>query len=133
MENMETHRKLLKSDRWEEWRQHETDQRKGIPSPPPQKPYSEDATLVDLTAPQDLTVGRMPVIEAIRRRRSRREFTPEPLILEELSFLLWATQGTDPDATQAFRDWMVSRGLEDAAKAPSTFQPLTILTIDAAV
>ncbi|MBI3945406.1 MAG: SagB/ThcOx family dehydrogenase, partial [Armatimonadetes bacterium] len=28
-----------------------------------------------------------------RRRRSRRRFTPEPLTLEELSFLLWATQG----------------------------------------
>ncbi len=31
--------------------------------------------------------------EAIRRRASRRRFAPEPLSLDELAFLLWATQG----------------------------------------
>jgi hypothetical protein len=98
---MET-RKFLKSDRWEEWKKYETDQRKGVPPPPPQKSYPEGATLIDLVAPGDLTIGQMPVIEAIRRRRSRREFTEEPLTLEELSFLLWATQGIDEQATQAF-------------------------------
>ncbi len=106
---METYRKLLKSDRWEEWKGHETDQRKGVPPPPPQKSYPADATLVDLVAPDDLTIGHMPVIEAIRRRRSRREFTAELLTLEELSFLLWATQGIDQEATQAFRDWLATK------------------------
>ena len=53
----------------------------------------EDVHLVDLVAPKDLTVGKMPLIEAINRRKSRRKFTEEPLTLEELSFLLWATQG----------------------------------------
>jgi hypothetical protein len=103
---METCRKFLKSDRWEEWKEYETDQRKGVPAPPPQKSYPEGATLIDLVAPDDLVIGQMPVIEAIRRRRSRREFTEEPLNLEELSFLLWATQGIDEEATQAFGDWL---------------------------
>jgi len=93
MESIEKYREFLKADIWEEWEKLETDQRKHIPPPPLQKPYPADATLVDLVAPNDLTVGKMPLIEAIRRRRSRREFTPEPLTLEELSFLLWATQG----------------------------------------
>jgi SagB-type dehydrogenase family enzyme len=33
------------------------------------------------------------VIQAIRQRRSRRKFMRDALTLEELSFLLWATQG----------------------------------------
>ena len=90
---MQNDRKFLKSDRWEEWREGETDQRKRIPPPPPQKPYDEGVALIDLVAPKDLTVGRMPLIEVIERRRSRRKFTAEALTLEELSFLLWATQG----------------------------------------
>ena len=82
-----------------------------MPDPPPQKPYpqGEGATLIDLAAPDDLTIGQMPLIEAVRRRRSRREFTEEPLTLEELSFLLWATQGIDEQATQAFGDWLAAK------------------------
>lgn len=98
-------RKFLKADRWGKWQKIETDQKKGIPAPPPEKPWSEDAVLIDLVAPEDLTVGQMPLIEAIRRRRSRREYTRQPLSLEELSYLLWATQGVskvaEGDGTRA--------------------------------
>jgi SagB-type dehydrogenase family enzyme len=118
---METYRKFLKSDRLEEWRGHGTDQRKGVPDPPPQKSYPEGATLVDLVAPDDLAIGQMPVIEAIRRRRSRREYTEEPLTLEELSFLLWATQGIDEEATRAFGDWSATKD-PTAAKARATLR-----------
>lgn len=92
IERMET-RRFLKSDRWEEWRKLETDQKKGVPPPQPQKPFPEDAKLISLISPEKLTVGRMPLIEAIRSRRSRRAYTEQPFTLEELSFLLWATQG----------------------------------------
>jgi SagB-type dehydrogenase family enzyme len=92
-ELMENYRKFLKSDRWEEWQKIKTDQRKGVPAPLPQKPYPKGAKLIALVSPEDLTVGKMPLIEAIKRRRSHRKFTEEPLTLEELSFLLWATQG----------------------------------------
>ncbi len=93
MESMETARKFLRSDRWDEWAEMETDQKKKISPPPLQKPYPKDATLIDLVAPDDLTVGTMELIEAINRRKSRRKFTEASLTLEELSFLLWATQG----------------------------------------
>ena len=92
---METYRNFLKSDRWDEWGESETDQKKNVPPPSPQKRYPEDATLIDLVAPENLTVGTMPLIEAINRRRSRRKYTEEVLTLEELSFLLWATQGVN--------------------------------------
>jgi SagB-type dehydrogenase family enzyme len=109
LNRLEAYRKFLKADRWEEWRKAETDQRKGVPAPPLQKPYPDDATLVDLVAPDDLAVGQMPLIEAIRQRRSRRQFAEAALSLEELSFLLWATQGVDQAATQAFQDWAAAK------------------------
>jgi SagB-type dehydrogenase family enzyme len=93
MESIESNRKVIKADLWEEWDNLEKDQEKKIPPPPAQKPYPEEAQLIDLVPPADLTVGRMPLIEAIKRRRSHRQFTSDPLTLEELSFLLWATQG----------------------------------------
>lgn len=70
-----------------------TDDRKGVPAPPVQKPCPPDARRVDLIKPADFKVGRMAVADAIRDRRSRREYSDAALTLEELSYLLWATQG----------------------------------------
>ena len=74
----------------EEWEPH---QRKGIPPPPLEKPYPEDGVLVELVKPEDTKLGKIPLSEAIKQRQSRRRYTSETLRLEELSFLLWATQG----------------------------------------
>ncbi len=93
MESLEAYRAVLKSDRWTEWEGMETDQRKGVPAPPLEKPCPPGAQLVDLAPPGSLALGTMPLVEVLRRRRSRRQFADEPLTLEELSFLLWATQG----------------------------------------
>lgn len=71
----------------------ETDQMKGLPIPPIQKPYPDDGCLIDLVSPGEFTLGHMPLIEAIRGRESRRKYSKEPLSLEELSYLLWVTQG----------------------------------------
>jgi len=71
----------------------ETDQGKGIPHPSPQKPVPEGTELIDLVSPAAFSLGEMSLREVIARRRSRRRFSPDPLTLEELSFLLWATQG----------------------------------------
>ena len=90
---MSTHRELLKNPSPDEIGQDETDQQKGIPHPPLEKPIKETANRIDLVPPVDLTLGQMPLVEAIRDRKSRRSFDPAPLTLEELSFLLWATQG----------------------------------------
>ena len=93
MEFREQYRAFLKSDRWEEWRKLDTDQKKQVPSPALQKPAPDGARLIDLTEPEALTVGDMPLREAIRRRESHRKYTDEPLTLDDLSFMLWATQG----------------------------------------
>lgn len=71
----------------------ESDQRKGIPPPPIEKPWPKDVELIDLVDADSLTVGDAPVRAVIGQRRSRRRFTDQYLTNEELSYLLWATQG----------------------------------------
>ncbi|MBM3789158.1 MAG: SagB/ThcOx family dehydrogenase [Acidobacteria bacterium] len=71
-----------------------TDQHRGLPAPPVEKPYSLDAVRVDLIRPGEWKgIGSLDLAAAIGRRRSRRSYLREPLSLEELSFLLWAVQG----------------------------------------
>jgi SagB-type dehydrogenase family enzyme len=89
------YRKYLKNQELPGMGETETDQMKGLPLPPIQKPYSKNAELVDLINPEQFSLGNMPLIEAIRNRRSRRNFTQESLTFEELSFLLWVTQGVE--------------------------------------
>ena len=71
-----------------------TDQHRGIPPPPIEKPCRSAAVRVALP-PFDPSgeIGRMDLPSAIANRQSRRSYRAEPLSLEELSFLLWATQG----------------------------------------
>ena len=90
---MESYRRFLKSVGWKEWSLLETDQRRQIPPPPVQKAPPEGAPLFDLVPPDEFTVGRMTLCEAIAKRKSHRAYTEDALTLEELSFLLWATQG----------------------------------------
>jgi SagB-type dehydrogenase family enzyme len=87
-------RRFLKAN-WKEWSDtgQKTDQQKGVPRPAPEKPFAADAKLIDLVAPDKFTVGDMPLRQVIAKRESRRAFTSESLTLEELSFLVWATQG----------------------------------------
>ena len=75
-----------------DWR-IDTDKHRGKAPPPIQKPYPADAKRLDLVAPSKFKIGLGSVKDAIGNRRSRREFSSEALSLEELSYLLWATQG----------------------------------------
>lgn len=70
------------------------DQGKGLPQPPfEREPHGEEGKPIDLPAPKTLHLGRLPLIEAIEARRSLRQYSDVPLTLEELSYLLWCTQG----------------------------------------
>ena len=72
----------------------ETDQTRGVPPPPVEKPFPADARRVDLPpAGTWAGIGAVNLATAIGNRQSRRGFKPESLSLDELSFLLWATQG----------------------------------------
>jgi SagB-type dehydrogenase family enzyme len=90
MESFEPGRNLLKSEGWDDLGAYQKSDRT---YPALQKPAPEGAPLFDLVPPEAFTLGQLPLIEAFRRRRSRRKFTAQPLTVEELSCLLWATQG----------------------------------------
>ena len=93
MESIEKHRQFLKNHGWEKWDALIPDQKRGISPPDLQKPCSPGTPLVGLGTRQSMTKPSLPLVEAIGRRRSIREYTDEPLSLQELSFLLWTTQG----------------------------------------
>jgi SagB-type dehydrogenase family enzyme len=90
---LEKSRIFLGADEWKNWDEIRTDQKSGIASPAIQRSPPDASGIIDLVPPGKITVGRMPLFEAISRRRSHRAFTGEDLSLEELSFLLWASQG----------------------------------------
>lgn len=92
-DDIETGRNFLKNIFWMKGGRIESDQMKKIPPPPLQKPYPDDIPLIALINPEDFKIGKMSLIDVINKRRSRRKFTKELLNLEELSFLLWVTQG----------------------------------------
>ena len=72
----------------------QTDQNRGVDVPPIEKPYPSDALLIDLPKPGDWKgIGKTDLATAIGNRQSRRTFRNRPLMLDEVSFLLWATQG----------------------------------------
>ncbi len=72
----------------------QTPQARGYAPPPLEKPFDPNAKRLDLVPPGKWPAIRSVALEAaIARRESRREYTRDPLTLEELSFLLWATQG----------------------------------------
>ncbi|MBM4309009.1 MAG: SagB/ThcOx family dehydrogenase [Deltaproteobacteria bacterium] len=84
----------------------QTDQNRGIDPPPIEKSYPADALRIDLKKPSEWKqIPKMDLILAIRNRESRRMYKKEPLSLEEVSFLLWATQGVrgEPDWGHAYR------------------------------
>ncbi len=84
-----------------------TDQNRGIPAPPIQKPFDPDAPRIQLAGPEKWAkVIRDANLDAlVASRKSRRNYANEPLGFEELSFLLWATQGVRQKANPgtAFR------------------------------
>jgi len=121
--SIETYRKFLKSDLWEKFGAMQTDQQKRLPAPPLQKPYPEGAPLLDLVAPADLTVGAMPLLDAINGRQSHRRFNDAKLSLEELSFLLWATQGVH----EVWRGGIAARRTVPSAGARHPFETYLLI------
>lgn len=98
-------RQVLKSQEWESFSTMGTPQQRGVTPPPLEKPAPGGAALFDLVPPAEFTSGKLPLAEAIAKRRSRRKYTEAGLTLEELSFLLWACQGIEKvtNNVRAFR------------------------------
>jgi len=71
-----------------------TDQSRGIKPPPAEKPCNPEVNKINLIKPGDWKlIHEVSVEAAIAQRKSTRSYTEDALKFEELSFLLWATQG----------------------------------------
>ena len=71
-----------------------TDQSRQVPPPPIEKPCPSEARRVPLPQRADWKhVVAVDLADAIAGRQSHRRYRPAPLHLDELAFLLWATQG----------------------------------------
>lgn len=92
-ENIKTLKYFLKDDIRQETDFRRTDQNTGVPAPPIEKPCPLDAKKIPLIKPEAVKIGEVSLKTAILRRESRRRFSNEALSIDELSFLLWATQG----------------------------------------
>ena len=72
----------------------QTAQSRGVAPPPLEKPYAKESQRIDLpNYEQFKDIGTIDLKTAIGNRESRRSYSNQPLSREELSFLLWATQG----------------------------------------
>ena len=89
------HREFLKDTLRKEYDFRQTDQHRGLPAPPVQKPCDPASSRVSLPSPETWK-GYIPGIDletAVTNRESRRHYTMDPISLVELAFLLYCTQG----------------------------------------
>jgi SagB-type dehydrogenase family enzyme len=70
-----------------------SDQAKGVEPPPLAQSPPAGARAIQLPAVDELPVYAKDLTAAFRQRRSVRRYSPEPLTLAELTYLLWYTQG----------------------------------------
>jgi SagB-type dehydrogenase family enzyme len=78
-----------------------TQQSRGILPPPVQKLAPPGSRIIPLPNRETWTIPPCDLQTAISNRESRRKFTPEPISLDELAFLLWATQGVRQELHEA--------------------------------
>ncbi len=69
----------------------ETDQRRGIPSPPLEEDF--EGQVISLPDPDAGTLINLDLSVAIETRESIRTYQDTPLSIEEVSYLLWCSQG----------------------------------------
>jgi SagB-type dehydrogenase family enzyme len=71
----------------------ETDQEKGVPRPSFELEYDTSKTLIELPKPAEIKFKDKNFRDCMENRKSTRTFPKTPLSLNELSYLLWCTQG----------------------------------------
>lgn len=108
MLEIEQRRELLKAN-FKELQNITTDQQNQLAPPDLEKPIGK--FLKEIRLPE-LDLTKLPgktVSEAIEKRKSHRKFSQKPLSIDELNFLLWATQG-------------VKKGFDRNGKSISSFR-----------
>jgi len=68
-------------------------QDQGAPAPEYLQAAKPASKIIDLPEPSGIDLGNFDLRKAIEERRSIRRYRPEQISLDELSYLLWLTQG----------------------------------------
>jgi SagB-type dehydrogenase family enzyme len=92
-EKMQELREFLKDSRRKTFDFSKTDQSRGVRPPPVEKPIKMNQRVIELSRVGEWRIKGVEVEKAIGDRSSRRSYSNGSLTLNELSFLLWATQG----------------------------------------
>lgn len=106
---------------------NQTEQSRGVPMPPVEKPYPTEAALVLLPDwYARLNEKRPTLVDVILARKSQRQFSDLPITMEELSFMLWATQGVRArSATGTVQRTVPSAGNRHSFETYLTVQQVT--------
>jgi SagB-type dehydrogenase family enzyme len=72
----------------------------GTHQPQMQENYHEGKKIVHLTHPDQINIKKIDFREILEKRRSVRNYSEEPLSLDDLSWLLWCTQGVQKTTSQ---------------------------------
>jgi len=71
----------------------ESDQEKGLPQPSLELEYNTNAVMIDLPSVENIEIENIDLRKAIESRKSLRKYDDTALTIDELSYLLWCTQG----------------------------------------
>lgn len=88
----ENQRNFLKSN-FSEFKKIKTDKMKGRKKPAETKGYDSNFKLIDLPKVSEEVLKTKSIYKCIEQRRSTRFYSQEEITIDELSYLLWSTQG----------------------------------------
>lgn len=132
-------RDFLKSYNLRELDNIQTDQEKELPQPAVQKNCHESQLLIDLCNVDEFQHIKLSFLDTLKQRKSRRQYSGEALTFNELSFLLWSTQGvkkivnkgyatlrTVPSAgaRHPFETYLIVNNIKDLNKGLYRYLPL---------
>lgn len=129
-------RDFLKSN-FNDFKKIKTDRDKGLAKPLANKPYDKDAIMIELPD-VNRDIAKKGVYQSIKDRRSTRLYSEENISLDELSYLLWATQGitkttksgltlrTVPcsGATHSFESYLIIMKVEGLKQGIYRYEPI---------
>lgn len=125
MSRFEQNRNFLKTN-FNEFKTIKTDKIKAIPQPLVVKGYDTNSKIINLPDVNKNIIKTENIYQCIKRRRSTRFYSEETLTLEELSYLLWSTQGI----TGATKDGLTLRTVPSSGATHSFETYLLILNVE---
>jgi SagB-type dehydrogenase family enzyme len=130
------YRNFLKSN-FDEFDNTKTDKACRIPQPPITKSYDPSEVIINLPEISEEILKNENIYNCIKERRSVRLYSEEKLTLEELSYLLWSTQGINNSknvpnlrtvpcsgATHSFETYLFIMNVHDIKKGIYRYLPI---------